>query len=144
VAIPKPEPGLVFRYDYLWSREATAGQDYGKERPVCLAVTLIPAIGELYVVILPITHSPPDAQTAAVELPTRVKQSLGLDDQPSWVVVSEYNVDSWPNAGIAPLPDKPDRCSHGYLPPRLFTEIRNKFIEMLNAGSKAVDRRTDE
>ena len=30
MAIPEPKPGLVLRYDYLWTHEAAAGQDQGK------------------------------------------------------------------------------------------------------------------
>ncbi len=28
MAIPEPKPGLVLRYDYLWTHEAAAGQDH--------------------------------------------------------------------------------------------------------------------
>jgi hypothetical protein len=25
---------------------------------------------------------------------------LGLDDEPSWVIMSEHNIDEWPNGGL--------------------------------------------
>ena len=28
---------------------------------------------------------------------------MRLDDDPSWVIVSDRNVDEWPNAGVTPL-----------------------------------------
>jgi hypothetical protein len=34
--LPEPKPGLVVRYDYLWSHQAAAGLDQGKDRPACL------------------------------------------------------------------------------------------------------------
>jgi len=38
---------------------------------------------------------------------------LRLDDDPSWVIVSDRNVDEWPNAGVTPLPHRPKRFSYG-------------------------------
>ena len=55
---------------------------------------------------------------------------LGLDDAPSWVIVSEYNVDEWPNGGLAPLPGRPDVFSYGFIPPRLFGQVKEKFLEL--------------
>src|ERR1700761_1839030 len=97
---PKAEPGLVFRYDFLWQEDASEGRTSGKTRPACIAVVLDePAI----VVILPITHSKPKRQADAVEVPATVCHRLGLDEERSWIVVSQYNVDNWPN-GVSPVP----------------------------------------
>ena len=51
--------------------------------------------------LLPITHTPPAGDTAGIEIPARVGQALGLDDTPSRVIVSEHNIDEWPNAGLS-------------------------------------------
>ncbi len=40
--IPKPTPGLVFRYDYLRPREVEVGIEHGKERPACILAVLQP------------------------------------------------------------------------------------------------------
>lgn len=130
MALPEPKPGLVIRYDYLWSHEAAAGRDQGKERPACLVAASDSSLRPRFVVILPITHSPPDNDTVGIEIPARVKQVLGLDDAPSWVIVSEYNVDEWPNGGLAPLPGRPDVFSYGFIPPRLFGQVKEKFLEL--------------
>lgn len=130
MALPEPKPGLVIRYDYLWSREAAAGRDQGKERPACLVAASDSSLRPRFVVILPITHSPPDDDTVGIEIPVKVKQALGMDDTPSWVIVSEYNVDEWPNGGLAPLPDHPDVFSYGFIPPRLFARVKDKFLEL--------------
>ena len=79
MALPEPKPGLVIRYDYLWSHEAAAGRDQGKERPACLVAASDSSLRPRFVVILPITHSPPDNDTVGIEIPARVKQVLGLD-----------------------------------------------------------------
>ena len=130
MAIPEPKPGLVIRYDYLWSHEAAAGREQGKERPACLVAASDSSVRPRFVVILPITHSPPSDDTVGIEIPARVRQALGLDDAPSWVIVSEYNVDEWPNGGLAPLPGRPGLFSYGFIPPRLFTQVKEKFLEL--------------
>jgi hypothetical protein len=109
VALPDPKPGLIVRYDYLWSHEAAAGRDQGKDRPACLLAASDSLTKPRFVVLLPITHSPPDVQAVGIEIPAKVKRALGLDDAPSWVIVSEHNIDEWPNAGLSPNPREAGR-----------------------------------
>ena len=142
MAIPEPAPGLVVRYDYLWSRQSAAGHSQGKERPACLVVASDSQTRPRFVVLLPITHAPPIGDTVAIEIPAKVRRSIGLDDQPSWIVVSEYNVDEWPNAGLSPIPGKPDVFAYGFIPPRMFGAIKARLLEMAHAGrSEAVRRK---
>jgi hypothetical protein len=94
-----------------------------------------------YVVLLPITHSPPNAGTEGVEIPAKVKQALGLDDAPSWVIVSEHNVDEWPNAGVSPIPGKPSVFSYGFIPPGLFAQIKARFLELARQSKSRSIRR---
>lgn len=131
MALPDPRPGLVFRYDCLWSRESISGHDQGKERPACLVAASDPATKPRFVVILPITHSPPSGDTIGIEIPPRVRKAIGLDDAPCWVVVSEHNVDEWPNGGLAPLPGRPDVFGYGFIPPSLFAQIRGRFLALV-------------
>lgn len=141
MALPEPRPGLVFRYDYLWNREAAAGRDGGKERPACLVVASDAAVKPRYAIILPITHSAPLGDTVAIEIPARVRAHLGLDDAPSWVVVSEHNVDEWPNGGLAPLPGRPGVFSYGFIPPSLFGDIKRQFLSLIEQSRAAAVRR---
>ena len=67
MAFPDPKPGLVVRYDYLWLQ--------GKDRPACLVAASDSLTHPRYVVLL--THSPPDADTAGVEIPAKVNQAIG-------------------------------------------------------------------
>ena len=130
MALPDPRPGLVIRYDYLWRREQTAGRDLGKERPSCLVAASDAAASPRFVVLLPITHSPPDAETVGIEIPAEVRQRIGLDDAPSWIVISEHNVDEWPNGGLAPLPGRPNVFSYGFIPPSLFSKVKAAFLDL--------------
>jgi hypothetical protein len=129
VALPEPKPGLVIRYDYLWTREAAAGRDHGRDRPACLVAASDSTASPRFVVILPITHAQPDPDTVAIEIPPKVHQAVGLDDAPSWVIVSEHNVDEWPN-GLTSIPGRPGAFSYGFIPPGLFAQIKSKFLEL--------------
>lgn len=139
--LPEPQPGLVIRYDYLWSDEAAVGRDQGKERPACLIAATDPGISPRFVVILPITDRRPYRGTVGIEIPAKVRTALGLDDAPSWVVVSEHNVDEWPNSGLAPVPGKRGTFSYGFIPPGLFAQIKAKFLELHDRGHSSRVRR---
>jgi hypothetical protein len=141
VTLPDPKPGLVIRYDYLWTREAAAGRQQGKDRPACLVAATDSAVTPRFVVILPITHTVPSGDTVGIEIPAKVRQAIGLDDAPSWVVVSDHNVDEWPNGGLAPIPGHPSVFSYGFIPPGLFKQIKGKFLELSDGGQGAGVRR---
>jgi len=132
---------LVIRYDYLWTREAAAGRDQGKERPACLVAATDSVATPRFVVVLPITHTPPDRNTVGVEIPAMVRQALGLGDAPSWVIVSEHNVDEWPNSGLAPVPGRPGVFSYGFIPPGLFARVKARFLELSEQGPSGGVRR---
>ena len=139
--LSEPRPGLVIRYDYLWIREAAVGREQGKERPACLVAAMDSAASPRFVVILPITHTPPDKDIVGVEIPAKVREALGLDDAPSWVIVSEHNVDEWPNGGLAPVPGRPGVFSYGFIPPGLFAQVKAKFLEVYEKGRGGSVRR---
>lgn len=141
MVFPEPKPGLVVRYDYLWSREAAAGREQGKDRPTCLVAASDSLTRPRYVVLLPITHTPPNGETVGLQIPDKVREAIGLDDEPGWIIVSEYNVDEWPNAGLAPLPGRPGVFSYGFIPPGLFKEIKASFLELARRGKSEGVRR---
>ncbi len=139
--LPEPKPGLVIRYDYLWFDEAAQGRDQGKDRPACLVAASDSASFPRLVVILPITHASPSGDTIGIEIPPRVRQALGLDDAPSWVIVSEHNVDEWPNSGLSSVPGRAGVFSYGFIPPGLFARIKAKFLELSEVRHKRGVRR---
>ena len=141
MALPEPRPGLVLRYDYLWTRDAAAGREQGKDRPACLVAASDASATPRFIVLLPITHTSPSGDTVGIELPERVRQAIGLDDARSWVIVSEHNVDEWPSAGIQPLPGRQGVFSYGFVPPGLFAQIKSGFIALAKRGRSTRIRR---
>ncbi len=72
------------------------------------------------------THSPPGDTAAAVEIPRAVKKHLGLDDERSWVVVSEGDQFVWPGYDLRNVSNT-DRYDYGYLPQRFFKDVLVAF-----------------
>ena len=130
--LPAPEPGLVISYAYLWHHEHRAGREEGVKDRLCVVIlrTERSGDGRTIVTLVPVTHTPPADPSLAIELPPRVKQALGLDDQRSWIVLTEGNRFVWPGFDVRPRPGSHDAFAYGFLPPKLF--------ERVVAGVKAV------
>lgn len=131
--LPRPAQGLVIRYSYLWRAEHLRGQEEGvKDRPCAVILVTTTRDGEEIVTVLPISHSPPSPSTPAVEIPPRTKQRLGLDDDRSWVVLTEANRFVWPGPDLRPARHA-DAASValGFLPYDLAEEIRRKFAALV-------------
>lgn len=142
---PTPQPGLVIRYSYLWQREAQAGQEEGvKDRPCAVVLASTDDEGRSRVYVLPITHSLPSNDTPAIEIPSTVKNRLGLDSERSWIVVSEANVFAWPGPDLRFIPGKgPASVAYGFLPPGLFRAVRDRFLEVDRQRKSALVQRTE-
>lgn len=130
MSLPEPKPGLIVRYDFLWSHEAGRGQDQGKDRPACLVAATDNAIRPRYVVLLPITHTPPSGDTVGIEIPLKVKLALGLDELPSWIILSEHTIDEWPNSGLSTIPGNRGAFAYGFIPPGLFATVKTEFLRL--------------
>jgi hypothetical protein len=131
VSLPQPVPGLVICYSYLWAREHASGAEEGRKHRPCAIVAARQIIeGREVVTVLPITHTPPQNAADAVEIPPALKAHLGLDDAPSWVVVTETNDFLWPGPDVRPIPgQKPTRFHYGVLPPRFFKHVRDMLLQ---------------
>lgn len=145
MGFPEPEPGLVIRYSYLWRREHLEGHDEGqKDRPCAIVAAIRTDAGDTRVLVLPVTHSAPNADTVAVEIPLAVKQRLGLDAQRSWIVVSEYNAFVWPGPDLRPASGAADASIvYGVLPRGLFETVRKALLERVRGGRAGGVERTE-
>jgi hypothetical protein len=83
------KPGDIVRYDYLWARQADAGEESGrKSRPVCVVVrtTLEPAALFLF----PLTSQKPQRTRANLPV-SEIECRRGGLGFPSWLILDEYN-----------------------------------------------------
>jgi hypothetical protein len=94
--------------------------------------------------VLPITHTAPERPDDAVEIPTPVKQRLGLDTERSWIVISEVNEFVWPGPDLRPLPGRDESTIvYGALPPKFFTYIRDRFLALVDRDKATRVHRTE-
>ena len=125
----KPEVGQVIRYGYVWHREHARGQENArKDRPCAVVLTVDKGDSGITTLVVPITHTEPRHDVAAIKLPLATGKRLGLDAAQSWVVVSELNMFIWPGFDLAEV-----ECTgspvYGYLPPALYDIIKRRALE---------------
>lgn len=135
MALPKPEPGLVIHYNYLWQREAEAGREnarYARPCAIVVVATKVTPYGGLAVLVSPITHSPPSKSDTAIELPAAVKRALSLDDHRSWLITDEVNAFSWPGPDLDY--NRQGEIAYGVIPRPLFNRIKSRLLEQAKAG----------
>lgn len=102
--LPRPEPGLVISYAYLWRHEYRRGREEGaKSRPCAIVLATMIEADDVVVTVAPVTHSPPEDPALAIELSAKVKRRLGLDDTPSWIIADEVNRFTWPGPDLRPI-----------------------------------------
>lgn len=143
MGLPRPEPGLVLNYTYLWHGEHRAGREEGrKDRPsVILLCTMREADRAVIVTVLAVTHAAPAESKSAVEIPRAVKRYLGLDDARSWIVIAEGNEFVWPGHDLRKVPNT-DSYAFGILPPRFFDQVRDAFVAFNKAGQSMLTHRS--
>ena len=126
---------MVIPYAYLWRHEHSRGQEEGRKvRPSVIVLAVqSPKDGAPRVTVAPITHTPHAKDGEAIELPPRVKQALGLDDDRSWIVLDEVNQFAWPGYDIRPVPGSKDRFAYGFIPPKLYATVIGRILELAAA-----------
>jgi hypothetical protein len=145
VSFPTPVPGLVIRYSFLWREAAARGEEEGgKDRPCAVVLVSEDQNREKVLLVLPVTHSPPADPELAVEIPAETKRRLGLDDDRSWIVVTDANRFVWPGPDLRPgVRGDASSVAYGLLPRGLFYEVREKFAHAIERRLSSVVRRTE-
>jgi hypothetical protein len=99
--------------------------------------------GEWEVLVLPITHTPPNNPADAIEIPIDTKNRLGLDSDRSWIVIAEANEFVWPGPDLRPISGRDESTIvYGTLAPRLFSHVRVKFLDRDRREKSARVKRT--
>ena len=144
MAIPVPEPGLVLSYAYVWrlygGMNTKRAQRKGAKTGHVSSLLRWNRAGKTVVTVAAITHRKPTGTTVGIEIPLRVKAHLGLDAQPSWVIVSEVNAFVWPGYDLRPVPGK-QGMAYGFLPPRLAEKIKTTILELIASRRAVVNPR---
>lgn len=130
--LPPPKRGDVIRYAYLWADEYRRGrEEASKDRPaIVLAIAVRQSDGQIQILALAITHTPPKDPLDAVPLPQAVKRRLGLDQEQSWIVTTEANAFIWPGPDLRPIPDRdPPSVIYGRLPDKLLQAVAHSYLQ---------------
>ncbi|MFE8033263.1 hypothetical protein AB6N21_001125 [Thiohalocapsa marina] len=135
----------MIRYAYLWGDAHRRGQEEGlKDRPCAVILVTTNQEGERIVTVLPVTHSPPADPSLAVELPPATKRRLALDNERSWVILTEANRFTWPGPDLRfARPGDLASVAYGELPGVLFKEIKTKLLRALEARRVGLVPRTE-
>lgn len=86
--------------------------------------------------VAPITHAPPNDPGSGVEIPTAVKERLGLDQDRSWIVTNEVNIFTWPGFDLRPV-DAARGFAYGFLPRGLATATISAVRTHMRLGKAA-------
>jgi hypothetical protein len=144
--LPKPEPGLVIRYSYLWLNEFLAGREEGvKDRPCAIIVAIQEEPDkEQRILVLPVTHRKPSRPEWAIEIPPAIKRHLGLDGEQSWIILNESNEFTWPGPDLRIVPGGDENSvAYGFLPPNFFAKIQAAFMALVQKNSAQHVKRTE-
>ncbi len=118
--LPKPEPGLVLSYGYLWKWQDEMGE---KSRPCVIVLSTENSDGDTVVVVVPVTSRQPRPDRGAVEIPAKVQAHLGLDGEQCWVIIDEMNKFIWPGPDLSQIPGQPGKFHYGFIPPKLYAKV---------------------
>ena len=95
-----------------------------------VAVSVITQNDKEHLLVLAVTHTPPRDPSDAVELPAQMKQKLGLDARPSWIVTTEANAFVWSETDARPIPRRASTSVvYGSVPASFRLRIIAAFLE---------------
>lgn len=129
----------------MWHREAEEGRGEGvKDRPVVVVVAIEKREHGTQLLVVPVTTRPPRQGDAAVEMPPRVREHLGLGTDRCWIITDEYNLFTWPGPDIRPIRRGDDiGPRYGSIPAKLFEQVRASIAQAARVGRLKETRRTE-
>lgn len=105
MALPKPVPGLVIGYEFLFREDEEAGLE-NASRPHPCAIILVTKEGpNQRVSLVAISHSPPSLNEAGhyMKLTPGECRHMGLDSGDHWINLRDINSFDWPGYDLKPI-----------------------------------------
>ena len=144
---PKLQHGLVLNYDFLFRDRYERGiKDAPYPHPCVVFHIGRGGEGKTQVYVAPISHSPPAQGVAAVEIPERDAQRLGLDARRQWLKTHELNRFEWPSGDLVPIKSGPKRGAYAYglISRGVFEKARKQILQHgREQRASALDRSFD-
>ena len=103
MVLPKPRPGLVVGYDFLFREQVDAGmENAGKPHPAAIVIVAEQDV-QTRVSLVAISHAPPGPRQARHYLKLRPAEcrQMGLDSGDHWVNLRDINSFDWPGYDLA-------------------------------------------
>lgn len=98
MALPKPRPGLVVGYDFLFREQADVGiENASKPHPAAIILVVNQDV-RTRVSLVAISHSPPSPSEAPyrLELTPAERREMNLDSGKHWINLRDINSFDWP------------------------------------------------
>jgi hypothetical protein len=98
MAFPKPRPGLVVGYDFLFRDQADAGmENASKPHPTAIILVAHQDV-QIRVSLVAISHAPPSPSDAPfrLKLTSAECREMGLDAKDHWINLRDINAFDWP------------------------------------------------
>jgi hypothetical protein len=100
--------------------------------------------GECQVLALPITHIPTPDPADAIEIATETKKRAGHDFHKPRIEIMEANEFLWPGPDLRAVPGGDAlTVACGPSPPRLFAQVRYKFLKRDQQAKSTCVKRTE-
>jgi hypothetical protein len=139
--VSKSESGQIWRFYFVWGREAQRGERSGrKARPVCvqLVLNMPPDKAPDPVVLVPMTSQPPRPDAIAIEVPEIELRRAKLTG-PCWLVFDDLNI----TRNFAQSPDRAEINPLGQFSAAFTRLVRKCTFDAVKSGAKIVQRDGD-
>lgn len=137
--LPKPEPGLVIGYEFLFREDEEAGLE-NANRPHPCAIILVTEDGpNQRVRLVAISHSPPSSNESKhyMQLTPEECRQIGLDSGNHWINLRDINSFDWPGYDLKPIASGKSYV-FGKMRKHTFTRLVSALKEC--AGRKTISR----
>lgn len=104
MSLPKPRPGLVVGYDFLFREQADAGKENASKPHPAAIILATERDLQTRVSLVAISHSPPlpGEESYRLKLTPAECRYIGLDSGDHWINLRDVNSFDWPGYDLVP------------------------------------------